>query len=127
VVSEIRDRDLKASLLMLIEWDHHARYGLVYDVRFLGSRMREWTSTCSKRLNSAGANSTPWILPMPCALQSSCSPSLARVSPTGFASNPSITTAFTARSKPSLRCIQMSARGSFKRSRASPTCGPRRS
>lgn len=40
--SKIRDRDLKASLLMLIEWDHHARYGLDYDVRFLGSRMREW-------------------------------------------------------------------------------------
>jgi aminoglycoside 6-adenylyltransferase len=27
---------------MLIEWDHHARYGPDYDVRFLGSRMRQW-------------------------------------------------------------------------------------
>ena len=40
--SKIRDRDLKASLLMFTEWDHRVRYGLDYDVRFLGSRMRQW-------------------------------------------------------------------------------------
>ncbi len=40
--SKIRDTDLKASLLSLIEWDHHVRYGLGHDVRFLGSRMRQW-------------------------------------------------------------------------------------
>ncbi len=40
--SKIRDRDLKATLLTLIEWDHLVRYGLDYDVRFLGSRMRQW-------------------------------------------------------------------------------------
>jgi len=40
--SKIRDRDLKESLLTFIEWDHHVRQGLDYDVRFLGSRMRQW-------------------------------------------------------------------------------------
>ncbi|TFD22747.1 aminoglycoside 6-adenylyltransferase [Cryobacterium lyxosi] len=40
--NKIRDRDLKASLLTLIEWDHCVRHGLDYDVRFLGSRMRQW-------------------------------------------------------------------------------------
>ncbi|WP_248758607.1 aminoglycoside 6-adenylyltransferase [Pseudarthrobacter sp. SSS035] len=39
---KIRDRDLKASLLTFIEWDHHVRHGLDHDVRFLGSRMRQW-------------------------------------------------------------------------------------
>lgn len=39
---KLRDGDLKESLLTLIEWDHRARYGLDYDVRFLGSRMRQW-------------------------------------------------------------------------------------
>lgn len=40
--AKVRDSDLKASLLMLIEWDHRVRHGLEYDVRFLGSRMRQW-------------------------------------------------------------------------------------
>ena len=40
--NKIRDRDLKASLLTFIEWDHYVRHGLDYDVRFLGSRMRQW-------------------------------------------------------------------------------------
>ena len=40
--AKVRDRDLKASLLALIEWDHRSRYGADYDVRFLGSRMRTW-------------------------------------------------------------------------------------
>lgn len=40
--SKIRDRDLKASLLAFIEWDHHVRHGIDYDVRFLGSGMRNW-------------------------------------------------------------------------------------
>ena len=40
--AKFRDGDLKEALLMLIEWEHHVRYGLDYDVRFLGSRMRQW-------------------------------------------------------------------------------------
>jgi aminoglycoside 6-adenylyltransferase len=40
--SKIRDRDLKASLLTLIEWDHQLRHGPDHDVRFLGSRLRKW-------------------------------------------------------------------------------------
>ncbi|WP_380161249.1 aminoglycoside 6-adenylyltransferase [Kineococcus sp. R86509] len=40
--AKIRDRDLKEQLLRLVEWDHRARYGAAVDVRFLGSRMREW-------------------------------------------------------------------------------------
>ncbi|WP_197517452.1 aminoglycoside 6-adenylyltransferase [Microbacterium karelineae] len=40
--SKIRDRDLKASLLTVIEWDHRVRHGFDHDVRFLGSRMRQW-------------------------------------------------------------------------------------
>lgn len=40
--AKMRDRDLKDALLLMIEWDHRARYGLGYDVRFSGSRMRQW-------------------------------------------------------------------------------------
>jgi aminoglycoside 6-adenylyltransferase len=40
--SKIRDRDLKASLLTFIEWDHQLRHGPDHAVRFLGSRMRKW-------------------------------------------------------------------------------------
>lgn len=40
--SKIRDRDLKASLLTFIEWDHQVRHGPDHDVRFLGSRLRKW-------------------------------------------------------------------------------------
>ena len=43
--SKIRDGDLKGSLLTMIEWDHRARYGADYDVRFLGSRLRQWIDT----------------------------------------------------------------------------------
>lgn len=42
---KIRDSDLKASLLTLIEWDHRVRHGSDFDVRFLGSRMRKWMDT----------------------------------------------------------------------------------
>ena len=38
----IRDVDLKAQLLRMIEWDHNARYGTNPDVRYLGTRMRQW-------------------------------------------------------------------------------------
>ncbi|AYJ47811.1 aminoglycoside 6-adenylyltransferase [Rhodococcus sp. P1Y] len=37
-----RDGDLKAELLRMIEWDHNIRYGTARDVRFLGTRMRQW-------------------------------------------------------------------------------------
>lgn len=40
--SKIRDRDLKAALLTVIEWDHLVRYGRDHDVRFLGAQMRQW-------------------------------------------------------------------------------------
>ncbi|MDJ0322020.1 aminoglycoside 6-adenylyltransferase [Pseudarthrobacter sp. PS3-L1] len=40
--TKIRDLDLKAALLTIIEWDHQVRHGLDYDVRFLGSHMRQW-------------------------------------------------------------------------------------
>ncbi|OZE28363.1 adenylyltransferase [Rhodococcus sp. 05-2255-1e] len=37
-----RDADLKSELLRMIEWDHNIRYGTTRDVRFLGTRMRQW-------------------------------------------------------------------------------------
>jgi aminoglycoside 6-adenylyltransferase len=37
-----RDADLKTELLRMIEWDHNIRYGTVRDVRYLGTRMRQW-------------------------------------------------------------------------------------
>lgn len=37
-----RDADLKAELLRMIEWDHNIRYGTGRDVRYLGTRMRQW-------------------------------------------------------------------------------------
>lgn len=37
-----RDVDLKAELLRMIEWDHNLRYGSDRDVRYLGTRMRQW-------------------------------------------------------------------------------------
>ena len=37
-----RDADFKAELLRMIEWDHNLRYGSDRDVRYLGTRMREW-------------------------------------------------------------------------------------
>lgn len=37
-----RDADLKAELLRMIEWDHTIRYGTGRDVRYLGTRMRQW-------------------------------------------------------------------------------------
>lgn len=39
---KVRDTDLKTELLQLIEWDHMMRYGGKRDVRFLGTRMRQW-------------------------------------------------------------------------------------
>jgi aminoglycoside 6-adenylyltransferase len=40
--AKIRDRDLKEELLVMIEWDHRARYGPGFDTWHLGMRMREW-------------------------------------------------------------------------------------
>lgn len=37
-----RDADLKSELLRMIEWDHTIRYGKTRDVRYLGTRMRQW-------------------------------------------------------------------------------------
>jgi aminoglycoside 6-adenylyltransferase len=37
-----RDSDLKSELLRMIEWDHNIRYGTTRDVRYLGTRMRQW-------------------------------------------------------------------------------------
>lgn len=39
---KFRDNDLKAELLRAIEWDHILRHGSRYDVRYLGTRMRQW-------------------------------------------------------------------------------------
>lgn len=39
---KVRDYDLKAELLRMIEWDHRIRYGGSRDVRYLGARMRLW-------------------------------------------------------------------------------------
>lgn len=39
---KLRDNDLKAELLRAIEWDHAIRYGGERDVRYLGTRMRQW-------------------------------------------------------------------------------------
>ena len=38
----LRDADLKTELLRMIEWDHAVRYGSSRDVRYLGTRMRQW-------------------------------------------------------------------------------------
>jgi hypothetical protein len=101
-------RDLKASLLTFIEWDHHVRHGIDYDVRFLAPACGNgWPPTCSKLLNSAGGISTLRTLRRPCALRSPCSPGLAGVSRTALVSGPSTTTASTARSKPFSQCIRM--------------------
>ncbi|ANI90884.1 aminoglycoside 6-adenylyltransferase [Dietzia timorensis] len=37
-----RDYDLKTELLRMIEWDHNLRYRGTRDVRYLGTRMRNW-------------------------------------------------------------------------------------
>ncbi|CAM4231132.1 aminoglycoside 6-adenylyltransferase [Bordetella muralis] len=39
---KFRDNDLKAELLRMIEWDHIIRYNGKRDVRYLGTRMRQW-------------------------------------------------------------------------------------
>ncbi|WP_432563039.1 aminoglycoside 6-adenylyltransferase [Kineococcus sp. SYSU DK003] len=41
-MAKVRDENLKAQLLLLIEWDHRSRYGTEVDVRYLGTRMRQW-------------------------------------------------------------------------------------
>jgi aminoglycoside 6-adenylyltransferase len=38
----IRDRDLKAELLSMIEWDHKARYGWAYDTWYDGKYLATW-------------------------------------------------------------------------------------
>jgi aminoglycoside 6-adenylyltransferase len=40
--AKMRDRDLKDELLLMIEWDHRARYGPGFDTWHLGTRMRRW-------------------------------------------------------------------------------------
>lgn len=40
--AKLRDQDLKAELLRMIEWDHRARYGGDFDTRYLGTRLRGW-------------------------------------------------------------------------------------
>lgn len=40
--AKFRDNDLKAELLRMIEWDHIIRYKGNRDVRYLGTRMRQW-------------------------------------------------------------------------------------
>jgi aminoglycoside 6-adenylyltransferase len=40
--AKLRDQDLKAELLRMIEWDRRARYGGDFDTRYLGTRMRCW-------------------------------------------------------------------------------------
>lgn len=42
---KVRDNDLKAELLRMIEWDHSLRHGEAHDVRYLGTRMRQWMDT----------------------------------------------------------------------------------
>ncbi len=41
-MAEIRDENLEAQSLLLIEWDHRSRCGTEVDVRYLGTRMRQW-------------------------------------------------------------------------------------
>ncbi|UNX56136.1 aminoglycoside 6-adenylyltransferase [Georgenia sp. TF02-10] len=43
--AKLRDQDLKAELLRMIEWDHHAQHGAGLDTRYLGTRMRQWMDT----------------------------------------------------------------------------------
>ncbi|WP_016701287.1 aminoglycoside 6-adenylyltransferase [Actinoalloteichus spitiensis] len=43
--AKLRDQDLKAELLRMIEWDHRARHGTAVDTRYLGTRMRQWMDT----------------------------------------------------------------------------------
>lgn len=38
----VRDEGFKSELLRMIEWDHNLRYGRSRDVRYLGTRMRQW-------------------------------------------------------------------------------------
>lgn len=40
--AKLRDQDLEAELLRMIEWDHRARYGGDFDTRYLGTRLRSW-------------------------------------------------------------------------------------
>lgn len=40
--AKLRDQDLKAELLRMVEWDHRARYGQNIDTRYLGTGMRQW-------------------------------------------------------------------------------------
>ena len=41
-MAKIRDEEVKATLLQMIEWGHRARYGWDYDTWYLGVRMRQW-------------------------------------------------------------------------------------
>jgi aminoglycoside 6-adenylyltransferase len=50
-----RDADFKAELLRMIEWDHNLRYGSDRDVRYLGTRMRQWMDADTQaRLSRCG-------------------------------------------------------------------------
>ncbi len=46
---KLRDNDFKGELLRMIEWDHSLRYGAARDVRYLGTRMRQWMDTDVQR------------------------------------------------------------------------------
>jgi aminoglycoside 6-adenylyltransferase len=41
-MAKMRDSDLKDELLLMIEWDHRARYGDRFDTWHLGVHMRAW-------------------------------------------------------------------------------------
>lgn len=51
----VRDADLKAELLRMIEWDHRLRHGADHDVRYLGTRMRQWMDEDVQRELEAAA------------------------------------------------------------------------
>jgi aminoglycoside 6-adenylyltransferase len=41
-LAKLRDWESKQSLLRMIEWDHKARYGLVYDTWYQGKHLQRW-------------------------------------------------------------------------------------
>lgn len=54
---KLRDGDLKAELLRMIEWDHVIRYDGKRDVRYLGTKMRDWMdATVQQRLEECWAS-----------------------------------------------------------------------
>lgn len=41
-MAKIRDAEVKETLLQMIEWDHHARYGWSFDTWHVGMHLRRW-------------------------------------------------------------------------------------